>query len=205
MKDKDYRQLKEGPPAQTGGVLVVRPLIDSSVSAINYKPLATRLDKTPHLDKRHLSLVSPSLPLLPWCYTATMSGLEVVGVVLGAIPIVVMAVEKYRRRKTRIAFRHKEVYVIRLIQSLRDQHYLLVSDIRLTLNGAGVNYDTLSTDRLPALFRDHNIAESVKDYLGSDSHVYFQAVDRCHSVLSALMRRIKGLESASVSWISAVN
>ncbi|KAL4757597.1 uncharacterized protein BDW70DRAFT_171137 [Aspergillus foveolatus] len=84
--------------------------------------------------------------------------------------------------KTLITFRHKEVYVIRLIQSLRDQHYHLVSDIRLTLHGAGVNYDTLSTDRLPALFRDHNIAEAVKEYLGSDSHVYFQAVDRCHAV-----------------------
>jgi hypothetical protein len=92
-----------------------------------------------------------------------------------------------------------------LIQSLRDQHYLLIGDIRLTLNGAGVDYDTLSTDRLPALFHDQDIAEAVKEYLGSDSHVYFQAVDRCHAVLGALVRRIKGLGSASVSWISAAN
>ncbi|KAL4986565.1 hypothetical protein BDW68DRAFT_178687 [Aspergillus falconensis] len=126
-----------------------------------------------------------------------MSGLEVVGVVLGAIPIVIMAVEKYRERQTRIAFRNKDPYVLRLIQSLRDQHYLLVSDIRLTLNGAGVDYDTLSTGLLPTLFRDPNIAEAVKEYLGSDSDVYLQAVERCRVVLAGLVGRIEGLGSVS--------
>ncbi|KAL4938397.1 hypothetical protein BDV06DRAFT_231900 [Aspergillus oleicola] len=122
-----------------------------------------------------------------------MSGLEIVGVVLGAIPITIAAIELYRERQTRIAFRNKDPYVLRLIQSLREQHYLLKSDIELTLHGAGVEYNKPINQTIGTIFRDPAVARAVTDYLGDDSEIYFGAVDSCYIVLAGLVGRIEGL------------
>lgn len=136
------------------------------------------------------------------CATAgcsTMSGLEIVGVVLGAIPITVVLIEQYRQRQIRIDFRKKEPFVLRLIQSLKFQHYLLLNDIKLTLKGAGVEVDESVIQSNPSLFGDTAVAEAVRDYLGPDCSIYFEAVEGCHMVLTRIFGSIKGLEEVSVS------
>ncbi|RDW78922.1 uncharacterized protein DSM5745_05774 [Aspergillus mulundensis] len=122
-----------------------------------------------------------------------MSGLEIVGVVLGAIPITIAAIELYQERQTRIAFRNKKPYVLRLIQALKEQHYLLKSDIQLTLNGAGVEYNNPAHQPVGAMLRDPAVANAVKDYLGDDSEIYFGAVNACYIALARLVGRIQGL------------
>ncbi|KAL2816014.1 hypothetical protein BDW59DRAFT_12256 [Aspergillus cavernicola] len=124
-----------------------------------------------------------------------MSGLEIVGAVLGGIPIVIAAIETYRERQSRVSFRRKEPFISRLVQSLNAQHYLLLSDIKMTLTGAGVEYDRSSVQLSPSVFRDHEVTEAVDDYLGADSRVYYEAVDRCHLVLGELVGSIEGLGS----------
>lgn len=127
-----------------------------------------------------------------------MSGLEIVGVVLSAIPITVVLIEQYRARQMRIDFRKKEPFVLRLIQSLKFQHYLLLNDVKLTLKGAGVEANESVIQSNPPLFGDAAVAEAVRDYLGPDCSIYFEAVQGCHMVLTRIFGSIKGLEEVTV-------
>ncbi|KAL3477339.1 hypothetical protein BJX99DRAFT_226403 [Aspergillus californicus] len=122
-----------------------------------------------------------------------MSGLKLAGIVIGAIPIVIAAMDKYRERQSRIAFRSKEPFILRVIQSLKTQHYLLFSDIQITLRGAGVEYDRSTVQSNASIFQDQGLKDAVDDYLGTDSAVYYDAVDRCYMVLAGLVGSIEGL------------
>ncbi|KAI9375471.1 hypothetical protein BJX61DRAFT_531544 [Aspergillus egyptiacus] len=124
-----------------------------------------------------------------------MSGLEIAGIVLGAIPIIIGALERYRERQSRIAFRNKEPFILRLIQSLNAQHFLIMSDIQITLADAGVEYDRSSVQVGQQVFENPDVADAVNAYLGSDSAVNFDAIERCHMVLAELVASIKGLGS----------
>ncbi|KAL3460891.1 hypothetical protein BJX64DRAFT_262012 [Aspergillus heterothallicus] len=124
-----------------------------------------------------------------------MSGLEIVGVVVGVIPIIVAAVEKYRERQSRLSFRSKDPMLRRLLLSLDSQYWLLQADVRLTLNRAGVTYDHDSEELSPVIFKDANISSAVDQYLGNDRAVYYSAIDRCHMALAELIQGIEGLHS----------
>ena len=55
-----------------------------------------------------------------------MSGFEVVGVVLGVIPLIISALDNYKKTSQRIKFfRGKEPYVAQLIQSLKEQMFFM--------------------------------------------------------------------------------
>jgi hypothetical protein len=130
-----------------------------------------------------------------------MSGLEIVGVVIGAIPLVVAAIEKYRGRQSLISRRNKGPILRRLLQSLESQHFLLVTDIRLTLSKAGVPYDPASTQLSPVVFKDPIVSDAVDDYLGDNCDMYYNAVDRCHRALAELVQGISGLSPTPVFGI----
>ncbi|KAL5334995.1 hypothetical protein BJX70DRAFT_376595 [Aspergillus crustosus] len=58
-----------------------------------------------------------------------MSGIELVGVVLGAIPLILSAIESYKKTSQRCKyFRYKEPYIIALVHSLEDQRFFLETD-----------------------------------------------------------------------------
>ncbi|KAL3476579.1 hypothetical protein BJX99DRAFT_270394 [Aspergillus californicus] len=126
-----------------------------------------------------------------------MSGLEVAGVVLGAIPVVITAIDLYRQRQMRIAFRSKEPYILRFIQALKAQQYLLQHDIEQILDGAGVDYDTSSNQITPSVFNDSAVRDAVNGYLGKNAGVYFDAVQLCHMVLVEVVGGIEGLGPVS--------
>jgi hypothetical protein len=127
-----------------------------------------------------------------------MSGLEIVGVVVGVIPLVIAAIEKCRERQSRITRRNKGPILRRLMVSLKSQHFLLVTDIRLTLSKAGVPYDSASAQLSPAIFKDAKVSDAVDDYLGEHSAIYYSAVDRCHRALAELIQGIAGLSPTPV-------
>ncbi|PYI24163.1 hypothetical protein BO99DRAFT_439482 [Aspergillus violaceofuscus CBS 115571] len=63
-----------------------------------------------------------------------MSGFEVVGVVLGAIPLVLSALNACKStKKTILLIRKKDDLLDQLIQSLREQEFLIQTDICLAL------------------------------------------------------------------------
>ncbi|KAL4788602.1 hypothetical protein BJX76DRAFT_353048 [Aspergillus varians] len=122
-----------------------------------------------------------------------MSGLEVAGVVLGAIPIVIAAIDIYRERQVRIAFRNKEPHILRFIQALKAQHYLLQHDIERILDGAGVEQNISSSQISSSVFSDSTVRAAVKGSLGKHANVYFDAVQACHMVLADVVGSIEGL------------
>jgi len=51
-----------------------------------------------------------------------MSGFEVTGVILGAIPVIISALEQYKKtRETWRRFRQKALYIDRLIQARKSR------------------------------------------------------------------------------------
>ncbi|KAL2847595.1 hypothetical protein BJX68DRAFT_267998 [Aspergillus pseudodeflectus] len=123
-----------------------------------------------------------------------MSGLEIVGVVLGVIPVVVASIKKYRERQGRLSFRSKGPVLRRLIQCLETQHFLLVADISVTLSKADVPHEPASAQLSPAIFNDSKVSDAVDDYLGDHRAIYYKAVNRCHAALAQLIESIDGLE-----------
>ncbi|KAJ5739887.1 hypothetical protein N7533_012671 [Penicillium manginii] len=135
-----------------------------------------------------------------------MSGFEIVGVVLGAIPLIISAIDCYKTTSQKIKFMtKKELLLDRLIQSLEEQKFLLDNEIRLALQGTH-----LDEEEIIALiarqglnpFQDPEIADSLKDHLGDAFPLYKKAVSRCEDNLKAIIANISGLSSASQVSIS---
>lgn len=69
-----------------------------------------------------------------------MSGLEILGLILGAMPILISALEGYQKLgKKRDAFRRKSMHIDRMIRALDWQQKLIRSDVRLVLRNAGLD------------------------------------------------------------------
>ena len=139
-----------------------------------------------------------------------MSGFEVVGVVLGAIPLIISALENYKTTSQRVKyFRHKEPFVNRLIQALNEQRYFVEADLFLTLTNA-TDLETKEIDDLihqpcAALFQDQEITDALSQYLGDGYGPYTNALARCELALGSIAKNIGGLSSGSqVSHIALI-
>src|SRR4051812_16170192 len=116
-----------------------------------------------------------------------MSGLEVVGVVLGAIPLIIAALNSYKTRSQWLRFfRHKEPFIDQLIQSLDEQRFFIETNLLLTLRATHVEEEDI-TDFIryphPRVFKDPDIADAVNQYLGDGYGLYQSAVTKCERAL----------------------
>ncbi|KAJ5778920.1 hypothetical protein N7457_006640 [Penicillium paradoxum] len=128
-----------------------------------------------------------------------MSGLEVVGVVLGAIPLIISAIEKYKTTSKRLKYaRHKEALVNDLIQRLQEQHYFVKRDLTLTLRLIHCNdgeIEDLLSNPSSRLFLDTELALEVQHCLKEGFTPYIAALSRCEYILMKLAQEINGLAS----------
>ena len=68
-----------------------------------------------------------------------MSGFDIVGLILGAVPVTVAALEHYKTANEMLRyFNNKSVYVDRLIQALEEQKFCLESEFEIVLRAAGL-------------------------------------------------------------------
>ncbi|KAJ5367048.1 hypothetical protein N7541_000989 [Penicillium brevicompactum] len=129
-----------------------------------------------------------------------MSGIEIVGVVLGALPLITSLIDQYRVSK-RIykVFRYKEPYIDQLIQSLRTQNFFLETDILVILKETfGQDFVQSIPDFAQAsstLFEDPEVSSRIEEYLGDGYAHYKAALSRCEEILSAIAENISGLKS----------
>ncbi|KAJ5622843.1 hypothetical protein N7490_011448 [Penicillium lividum] len=139
-------------------------------------------------------LESPKRAELRFLISYKMSGFEVVGIVLGALPLVITAIDQYRvSKKLFQAFRHKEPYIDRLLQSLKEQNFFLESDLFVTLKETfGDRYSFQTTS---IIFENPEVAKGVKEYLGDGYEHYIGALSRCEQILTEIVGHIKGLSS----------
>lgn len=136
-----------------------------------------------------------------------MSGFEIAGVILGAIPIIISAIDSYKTTSQRVKwFRSKEPYIARLIESLEEQRFLLESDIIETLRmSTDLEFDEIFA-RLQCpnsgLFED--VDDSVREYLGDGYIHYNGAIDRCRRILESIAKDISGLSCSQVVTLTSV-
>ncbi|KAJ5602039.1 hypothetical protein N7510_011573 [Penicillium lagena] len=130
-----------------------------------------------------------------------MSGLEVVGVVLGALPLIITAVDQYRASKRLFkVFRHKEPYIDRLIQTLRAQKFLLETDLSMTLKETFGDPDFVQStsnfaQTTSLLFENQEVARRVQENLGDGYEHYIVALSQCEQALAEIAGHISGLAS----------
>ena len=139
-----------------------------------------------------------------------MSGIEIVGVVLGALPLITSLIDQYRVSK-RIykVFRYKEPYIDQLIQSLRTQNFFLETDILVILKETfGQDFVQSIPDFAQAsstLFEDPEVSSRIEEYLGDGYAHYKAALSRCEEILSAIAENISGLKSEKQVFSMAIS
>ncbi|KAL8669620.1 MAG: hypothetical protein Q9168_005795 [Polycauliona sp. 1 TL-2023] len=132
-----------------------------------------------------------------------MSGIEAAGLVLGAIPIVIGALESYKTtRKMWHQFLNKSLFVDRLINALQEQRLLIELDLQFLLRAAGCEDDTiarLDTSGCYELLLDEELAEPVRQYLGRVYEKYQVALARCERIVDDIAQCIGGLRTRDPS------
>lgn len=142
------------------------------------------------------------------CPLAQMSGLEAAGLVLGAIPIIIWSLEKYKTtREIWRRSRNKALLVDRMINTLQEQQFLIKADLQILLRTAGVeDVETSGID--PSYYREHlvkpRVTKALMRYLGPAYQVYRNRLNTCERILAEIAQNIGGLTPQildPVSWI----
>lgn len=130
-----------------------------------------------------------------------MSGFEVTGGILGAIPVIISALEQYKKtRETWRRFRQKALYIDRLIQALEEQKVLIETDLNLLLRAVGFENDdvvAMGSDSCHDCLRDSEIATEIEQYLGQSYRPYYKALSHYEVALEEIARKIGGLVPSS--------
>ncbi|KAI3530829.1 hypothetical protein CSPX01_14563 [Colletotrichum filicis] len=107
-----------------------------------------------------------------------MSGFEIAGLVLGAIPLITKAFDDYRRVVASVqVWRHYEVEVSCLILNLNSEYYRLerICGKYLSSLDPGTDFDSMTSDPFGPLWKDEVVQRKIKARLES-SYGKFQLV-----------------------------
>lgn len=123
-----------------------------------------------------------------------MSGFEVVGVVLGVVPLAITALEHAKTGKGIIgSLLRWECLTNDLIRELNLQNIFLDSSVRTMVANASIDGNTL------AILRETSAAEDFRDYLGARMYVAFlqslEVYKRSLTRAMAKLMEILGLET----------
>lgn len=96
-----------------------------------------------------------------------MSGFEVGGVVLDALPLIITAVDKYKATAGILKnFRHKESHIQKLIQALENQKFCVESELVIVWNGAFSKEDFAPIPPTSNDFKSLMVALAIQTHLG---------------------------------------
>lgn len=129
-----------------------------------------------------------------------MSGIEIAGLVLGAVPIIIWGLGQYKTtRDIWYRSRSKALLIDRLIDALEEQRFLVEMDLKLLLRAAGFEdeeFDALDPLNCCEFFQKSEVVIAITQYLGQIYYKPYQkALKRCESNLADLARSIGGLMS----------
>ena len=130
-----------------------------------------------------------------------MSGFEIAGLILGAIPVTTAALIQYKTTHEMLRyFKHKSVYIDRLIQALEEQKFCLESEFDIVLRAAGFGQQDASAmdpEHLHTILIRRDVVEELCRYLGRGYEPYRKALLRCETSLEEIVRSIGGLVPGS--------
>jgi len=127
-----------------------------------------------------------------------MSGIEVAGLLLGALPILFTAVDlaKESIQKGRVFFR-KRVYVEKLAYAVLLQQQTLAETVRSLLIRSGCEAVSSLDDDPVGYLNDESVRNQVLDYLGPQNDAAFTgALKQSNDIVKKIARNIAGLVSA---------
>ena len=128
-----------------------------------------------------------------------MSGVEVAGLVLGVLPVLIEAVESYKRgiQRGKIFFSRRKV-VEKLALALLLQQQTLAETVKsiLTRSGCG-EIRRLEIDPIVYL-QEADVQEQILEYLGAENHVTFiWALRQSSDIAKRVIRNLAGLVTAA--------
>lgn len=97
-------------------------------------------------------------------------------------------------------FKHKFVYIDRLIQALEEQKFCLESEFDIVLRAAGFGQQdasALDPEHLHTILMRRDVVEELCRYLGRGYEPYRKALLRCETSLEEIVRSIGGLVPGS--------
>lgn len=133
-----------------------------------------------------------------------MSGIELASLILGAVPVLVTAVDLSRSgyQKSTIPFR-KRRYVGMLTNALLLQRQTVAETTRLLVvhSGCLCNDHALQTqldDDLSGYLEDENVREQILDFLGEKNHAALTgSLQEIHIILKRVAKQLSGIVPAS--------
>jgi hypothetical protein len=124
-----------------------------------------------------------------------MSGIEIAGLVLGALPLVLKSVDAYRDGFRRIAITfNKRQHVAKLARALRLQKHTLEELIKSVILSSGFE-DGLGLDDDPVSYLNNaDVQERVEEYLGpKNTSFLIEELESNMEAVGNVARRISGL------------
>ncbi len=126
-----------------------------------------------------------------------MSGIEVAGLILGAVPVIIAALEHYKtlHKKTWL-FKNKSSRIDQLIIALENQKFFLEGELELALLEAGFDgYElaTMDTSDMQRLLNRTDISRELSRSLGRRYGPFKDTIVRCEKSLIHIVHEIKGL------------
>ncbi|KAI4137712.1 MAG: hypothetical protein L6R39_007140, partial [Caloplaca ligustica] len=125
-----------------------------------------------------------------------MSGLEVAGVVLGAVPLIVAALESYKTSKRLWArLRKTALHIDELIEALAENQALIEASVDSLFQNVGAEDALLVHDVVDyaSRFRRKNIAPDIRSFMGKLYEPYEKALFRCEHTLLKIIKKFDGL------------
>jgi hypothetical protein len=138
-----------------------------------------------------------------------MSGIEIAGIILGALPILFEALDGYKDGINRLGqgFRKRKA-VEKLARALRMQKQTLESIVKLILLESGCESLPLEEAQISEFLVDQLNEDRVKDYLGPQNDLTFRdaitecfdSVQRATSRIATYVPSLKVLSRRSPGW-----
>lgn len=124
-----------------------------------------------------------------------MSGIEIAGLILGAVPITVQLLKQYiEARKFWLAFRNKAQHLRTLIEGLEDHAFFIRADLCTVLVSAGIDIGQRQTIRnidleaVAEILNDTNTRDRIVTYLGNEGYrLYIRKLERCQDLVAGLV------------------
>ena len=114
-----------------------------------------------------------------------MSGIEIAGIVLGALPVVFGTLDGYAAAMARIRRGlRKRKYVESLVRSLQMQKQTLEMIVKIVLVESGCHSSPPEDGEMVEFLKGQSVKECVKDYLGEQKDLAFiGAITECSESL----------------------
>ena len=126
-----------------------------------------------------------------------MSGIEVASLILGAVPVMIAALEHYKNfHKKSWLFKHKSSRIDQLIIALGNQKFFLEGELELALLEAGFDqYDVASLDTtdMQRLLNGGDVSERLCRSLGQGYGPFREMLVRSERCLTQIVQDMKGL------------